>query len=220
MFNRKEVFSYFQDRYTENQVIQALRILSDSQLDLNPDAEFFQDSTVDDLEHIFLALGSALEEQKKVSAASSTDGQIEILNAVAALASTQLIQQDIRISDNHLMAIAKVMISDVLNQVEILSQISEKVFLDSLQSKQDQLAKKIAETIFESSKKTRQIFDAEAIKKIVSASALKNQAFDVENFLTKVKNHDQDQSQKSLPQIPQKKDLDIDLFLKEHWGDR
>jgi hypothetical protein len=219
MFNRKEVFTYFQDRYTENQVTQALRILSESQIDLNPDAEVFHDSTVDDLENIFLALGSALEEQKKVSAASSTDGEIEILNAVAASAGVQLIQQDIRISDSHLMAIAKVMVTDVLNQVEILSQISERVFLDSLQSKQDQLAKKIAETIFESSKKTHQIFDAEAIKKIVSAGSVKNEAFDVESFVTKVNNHTKSQLREQKI-LPQKKDLDIDLFLKEHWGDR
>lgn len=219
MFSKDELIAYFADRYTEEQIIKAVKILAEKREDINPDGNEFSEAIIEELESIFNAIGAAVDQQKKL-AGNDPGGKIEI-REVGAIAQESLIAQDILIPEEVLMVIAQTMVHGVLEQVNILSDISEQVLLNSLQARQRQIAENLANKIVEGVKQTQETFSESNVQKIVNAVAPEVNPFDVDTFINQFKEGEkqrkqQQQKRQTLQkeQVNAKQRLNIDAFLE------
>lgn len=220
MFSKDELIAYFADRYTEEQIIKAVRILAEKREDINPDGNEFSEAIIEELELIFNAIGAAVDQQKKLSG-GDVGGKIEI-REVGAIAQESLIAQNILISEESLMIIAQTMIGGILEQVGTLGLIAEQVLLNSLQSEQERIAERVTVGIIESTKRMKEVFSKENIREIVNASAPESKPYDVGEFLQRFKQENEQREQnrrlqetRRREQVVAKQKLNIKAFLEE-----
>lgn len=121
MFTRQQIIEWFSDRYTEQQVIEALRIMADNGADVNPDGDQFSPDITEELEKIFDAVGAAIDNQKKLpQSQQSESGLVASATQLAATASPH-------VNPQMMAAMIRTVIESSVSEATALVQLRAKV---------------------------------------------------------------------------------------------
>ncbi|MBD2457729.1 hypothetical protein H6G80_27115 [Nostoc sp. FACHB-87] len=118
-FTRSQLYEYFGERYSPEQIDNSLMIMAQNGAKIDPDAEEFSDDITEELEGIFNAVGEALNNQQQL-------GQSDEITVKQA---SKLAAQYSRHSSPQLMAaMIKMAVQDGIRKAAAINQIKNHVF--------------------------------------------------------------------------------------------
>ena len=120
MFSREELFEFFSDRYSPDQITQALQ-----QLNIDPKAQEFPATITEQLEQVFTIVENAVTVSKQLNGSSD-------LAQVEKLAIEIATQQASGIPTEVFSAMVEIVAGQAMSQAAVLSQVKTAVFKQTL----------------------------------------------------------------------------------------
>ena len=179
MFTRKQVIEYFSDRYSDVQVIEALRIMRDHGADVNPEGDEFSPDITEELEKVFELAGAAINNQKHLPASEQ--------EASAIQQATNMGKSIIPNVNHQMMAgMIRVVMNGAVAQANAIATLEAKVFQRALDHSRGVVANSFLEQTQYSTEYLRELSDNDGqINKLLAGYGV--ETVDVDAFLSEVK---------------------------------
>ncbi|MBD2441379.1 hypothetical protein [Nostoc sp. FACHB-110] len=205
-FTRSQIYEYFGDRYSREQIDNSLLIMAHNGAQIDPLAEEFSDDITEELEGIFDAVGQALNNQQQL-------GQSEEITIKQA---SELAARYSRHSSPQLMAaMIKMAVQDGIKKAAAINQIKNHVFNRVLEQGDAELV----QSIFTGNNQTTDLLmewanDGSRVDKMLDNYGI--HPVDIDAFLEEVNGNSASvkQAVKAITPKP-KSTINIDAFLLE-----
>jgi hypothetical protein len=179
MFTREEVVEYFKDRYSDVQVIEALRIMRDHGAEVDPEGDEFSPDITEELEKVFELAGAAINSHLHLPASEQESSAIQQATNMAA---------SIIPNVNHQMmaGMIRVVMNGAVAQANALATLEAKVFQRALDHSRGVVANSFLEQTQYSTEYLRSLSDNDGqINKLLAGYGV--ETVDVDAFLSEVK---------------------------------
>jgi hypothetical protein len=179
MFTRKQVIEYFSDRYTDVQVIEALRVMRDHRSDVDPEGDEFSPDITEELEKVFELAGFAINSHLHLPASEQESSAIQQATEMAA---------NIIPNVNHQMmaGMIRVVMNGAVAQANAIATLEAKVFQRALDHTRGVVANSFLEQTQYSTEYLRSLSDNDKqINKLLAGYGV--ETVDVDAFLSEVK---------------------------------
>lgn len=210
MFTKEQLFEYFSDRYTDVQVIEALRVMRDHGSDVDPDSDSFSPDITEELEKVFELAGFAINSQKHLPASEQEASAIQQATEMAANIIPNVNRQ-------MMAGMIRVVMSGAVAQANAIATLEAKVFQRALDHTRGAFANSFLQQTQHSTEYLRLLSDNDKqINKLLAGYGV--ETVDVDAFLSEVKSltpqvKSDVQNFKSL--APADNTFSIDAFLEE-----
>lgn len=210
MFTKEQLFEYFSDRYTDLQVIDALRVMRDHGADVDPEGDEFSPDITEELEKVFELAGFAINSQKHLPASEQESEAIQQATEMAANIIPNVNRQ-------MMAGMIRVVMSGAVAQANAIATFEAKVFQRALDHSRGAVANSFLQQTQYSTEYLRSLsLHDEQINKLLAGYGV--ETVDVDAFLTEVKSltpqvKSDVQNFKSL--APADTSFSIDAFLEE-----
>ncbi|WP_193200956.1 hypothetical protein [Nostoc sp. MG11] len=183
MFTKEQLIEYFSDRYTSEQVFEALQIMKDNGADVDPLGDEFSFDITEELDRIFEAIGAAIDSQNKLPASEHSPALV-IQEATQLAASYSS-----RINQQMMAAMIRTVTQGAISEANSLLQIRAKVIERVLSAGNQEIAECLHQESLESANYLRTLAgDDTRIDKLLAGYGLTTTTdIDIEAFLQEVK---------------------------------
>ena len=179
MFTKAQLIEWFSDRYTDVQVIDALRVMRDHGAEVDPDSDSFSPDITEELEKVFELAGAAINSQKHLPASEQ--------EASAIQQATNMGKSIIPNVNHQMMAgMIRVVMSGAVAQANAIATLEAKVFQRALDHSRGVVANSFLEQTQYSTEYLRELSDNDGqINKLLAGYGV--ETVDVDAFLSEVK---------------------------------
>lgn len=205
MFSRVEAFEYF-NKYDWSKV--ELLLLESG---FDPEAKEFPPEAIDKIEKTFGAVDGVA---KRLSGASNAI----VIKDEISIVQRNLASLDIAIPVDTLIYLVKGAISEYENAALMVHDAGQVAFARTLSNQQEQFFKTVAQSMKENTNRLNEVFNSEAIQKIVNKAIPEVEKFDVDAFFeeqVKIKQQTEILKNRTTVEIDSSEPFDIDVFLDE-----
>ena len=210
MFTKAQLIEWFNDRYTDVQVIEALRVMRDHGSDVDPDSDEFSPDITEELEKVFELAGAAINNQKHLPASEQEASAIQQATNMAASVIPNV---------NHQMmaGMIRVVMSGAVAQANAIATLEAKVFQRALDHSRGAVANSFLEQTQYSTEYLRSFSDNDGqINKLLAGYGV--ETVDIDAFLSEVKSltpQVKSDVQNFKPLAPADNTFSIDAFLED-----
>ncbi|MBD2535437.1 hypothetical protein H6G97_41000 [Nostoc flagelliforme FACHB-838] len=179
MFTKVQLIEWFSDRYSDVQVIEALRIMRDHGADVDPEGDEFSPDITEELEKVFELAGAAINNHLHLPASEQEASAIQQATEMAA---------SIIPNVNHQMmaGMIRVVMSGAVAQANAIATLEAKVFQRALDHSRSAFASSFLEQTQYSTQYLRSLSDNDGqINKLLAGYGV--ETVDVDAFLSDVK---------------------------------